>query len=267
MRILAMLTHPLTASSVLAATSCLAARSDPVEIDLIYPRPDTDPDLMPTEDVYTDVQRQGFEASQDLLVQHLSQEAANWAGAGLPGLRQIRGKPAAIAQTAAAEANFVVLGAPHGDFEANTILDALLFRANTPVLLVPRTMPRSFGQHIAIAWQGECAATERAVDSLDGLLLGAKRTIILVGDHKASSSPPPEVLLRRLDEADKRATVHHFPLDGRHIGEALLSEARQVKADLLVMGAFSHGRLREFIFGGATIEILRDFDLPVLMHH
>ena len=267
MRILALLTNPLTASSVLAATSCLAARSGAVEIDILYPRPNTDPDFMPTEDAFTEVQSQSFEASHDLLMKQLGQETDNWAGAGLPGLRQMRGKPGAVAKDAATNADLVVLGAPHEDVEANTILDTLLFQANKPVLLVPPTMPRSFGQHIAIAWEVECTALQRAIDSLNGLFLGAKRITILLGDQGSVSALPPEALLRWLREPGRPAEIHHFPLDGRHIGEALLSGARQAKADLLVMGAFSHGWLREFIFGGATIEILRDFDLPVLMHH
>ena len=267
MRILAILTNPLTAASVLAATCCFASRVGTAEIDLLFPRPDVDPDFMPTEDVYTEVQHRSFEALQDQLARQLGQEAANWAGAGLPSLRQIRGKPDAVAGEAAAGANLVILGAPHGELEANAILGTLLLEANKPVLLVPRTLPHSFGQHIAIAWHSECDGAERAVDSMDGLLIGAKHITVLIADHGASSSPPPEALLRQLHEAGKRAAVRHFPLAKRHIGEALLSEARQVKADLLVMGAFGHSRLREFIFGGATIEILRDFDLPVLMRH
>ncbi len=53
-RILALLTNPLTAGSVLSATACFTAQTGPAEIELIYPRPEIDPDFMPTEDVYTE---------------------------------------------------------------------------------------------------------------------------------------------------------------------------------------------------------------------
>lgn len=267
MRILAVLTNPLTANSVLSGTSCLAERCGPADINLLYPRPEVDPDVLPTEDVYTEAQRQKFEASQDRLFQQLSQQVANWAGAGLPGLTSVTGKLSTIVHEAAITADFVVLGSPHHDSAANTILDSLLFQANKPILLVPGTMPRNFGQHIAVAWQAECIAAERAVAALNGLLLGAKHTTILTGDRGVISSSPPESLLHRLSEAGKPATMRHFPLDGQHVGKALLTEARQIGADLLVMGAYEHIWLREFIFGGATIEILRAFDLPVLIHH
>jgi nucleotide-binding universal stress UspA family protein len=266
-RILALLTHPLTAGPVLSATACFAAQTGPAEIELIYPRPETDPDFMPTEDVYTEAQSASYEASQDQLVKQLTQEAEHWAQAGLPPLRQVKGKVCDIAAAAAAPADIVIIGAPRGDLEAKAVLETLLFTADKPVLLVPRTMPRSFGQNIAIAWEAGCAAASRAVDSVGHLLLAAKYTTILIGDKGATSSPPPEALLRRLEAAGKPARVRHFPVGGRHIGEALLSEAREAGADLLVMGAFNHSWLREFCFGGATIEILRDLDLPVLMHH
>lgn len=266
-RILTLLTNPLTADAVLSATACYTAQTGPAEIELIFPRPEIDPDFMPTEDVYTEAQRNTFEASQDQLFAQLSRQAAGWAQAGLPPLKSVRGKAVTISAEAAERADIAIIGAPHGDMEARAMLETLLFKANKPVLLVPRTMPRGFGQSIAIAWEAGCAAASRAIDSVGNLLLAARRTVILIGDEGAASSPPPEALLHRLREAGKPAMVQHFPVAGRHIGEALLSEAHAAGADLLVMGAFSHGWLREVCFGGATIEILKDFDLPVLMHH
>ncbi len=266
-RILALLTSPLTAGAVLSATAGFAAQTGPAEIALIYPRPEIDPDFMPTEDVYTEAQRTAFEASQDHLVNLLTHEAAPWAKAGLPPLRQVRGKVNAITAVAAASADIVIIGAPHGDLEARAILETVLFEAKKPVLLVPRTMPRSFGQSIAIAWEAGCGAASRAIDAVGMLVLAATRIVILIGDEGAPSSPPPEGLLHMLEAAGKPAQIRHFPAAGRHIGAALLSQARAAGADLLVMGAFSHGWLREFCFGGATLEILKDFDLPVLMQH
>ena len=55
--------------------------------------------------------------------------------------------------------------------------------------------------------------------------------------------------------------------DGRPIGEILLSAAEADKSDLLVMGAYSHSRLREYILGGATRHILDESNLPVFMAH
>jgi nucleotide-binding universal stress UspA family protein len=47
----------------------------------------------------------------------------------------------------------------------------------------------------------------------------------------------------------------------------LLSAAGEAEADLMVMGAYTHSRLRELVFGGVTYEVLAAADVPVLMAH
>jgi nucleotide-binding universal stress UspA family protein len=54
---------------------------------------------------------------------------------------------------------------------------------------------------------------------------------------------------------------------GRSIGEAILAEAAALGADLLIKGAYTHSRLRQMIFGGATSHILSAAELPVFMAH
>ena len=48
---------------------------------------------------------------------------------------------------------------------------------------------------------------------------------------------------------------------------SLLSRAADLGADLLVIGAYGHSRVRELLLGGATRSILRSMTLPVLMSH
>jgi len=51
------------------------------------------------------------------------------------------------------------------------------------------------------------------------------------------------------------------------IGEALLTQVSELSADLLVMGAYGHSRLRETILGGVTRTVLQSMTIPVLMAH
>jgi nucleotide-binding universal stress UspA family protein len=51
------------------------------------------------------------------------------------------------------------------------------------------------------------------------------------------------------------------------VSEALLSEARHWSPDLIVMGAYGHSRLREWIMGGTTREMLARTEIPILMGH
>jgi nucleotide-binding universal stress UspA family protein len=53
----------------------------------------------------------------------------------------------------------------------------------------------------------------------------------------------------------------------RPLGEALQEEAQAHDAGLLVMGAYGHHRLREFVLGGATRAVLAGLRLPTLMSH
>lgn len=261
--IIALITNALTAEAVLTASANFAARCTVADIDLIYPRPDTDPDFMPTEEIYTDDCRASFEAKQDKLFKLL----AGLAEAKGQAIRELRGSASRIAAAATATADIVILGAPHGDFEAKSLLETILFKIKKPVLLVPRRMNREFGQSIAIAWEEGNDPASRALDSVNQFLLTAATTIVLLmGDDKHTSAIP-EALSERLKSTGKPIQVRHFSTAGHHIGEALLAEAHAEGADLLVMGAFSHSRLQEFLFGGATIDILKDLDLPVLMHH
>lgn len=51
------------------------------------------------------------------------------------------------------------------------------------------------------------------------------------------------------------------------IGEVLCAQATEHEADLLVMGAYGHARLHEFVFGGATRHVLKNMTIPVLFSH
>ena len=62
------------------------------------------------------------------------------------------------------------------------------------------------------------------------------------------------------------AEVHSYGAHSRDVGEYMLSLASD-SADLLVMGCYGHGRIREWVLGGATHSVLRSMTLPVLMAH
>ena len=58
-----------------------------------------------------------------------------------------------------------------------------------------------------------------------------------------------------------------MPADGRRIGDVLESQITIHNADLLVMGAYGHSRIREFVLGGATRSMLAQAPIPVLLSH
>src|SRR5439155_5845203 len=68
-------------------------------------------------------------------------------------------------------------------------------------------------------------------------------------------------------------TRHGFPVKVRPVetrldpGPVLLDHTVQLKAHLLVMGAFGHSALREFFFGSTTRTVLRGSRVPVMLYH
>nr|WP_294516019.1 universal stress protein [uncultured Rhodopila sp.] len=97
------------------------------------------------------------------------------------------------------------------------------------------------------------------------MLLHAERVSVLIETGDGETAPVE--LLDKLRRAGIAADVVRFRAQDVSVGEALIARAHEVGADLLVMGAYTHSRLREFLLGGATREVLAAADLPVLMHH
>jgi nucleotide-binding universal stress UspA family protein len=112
------------------------------------------------------------------------------------------------------------------------------------------------------------SAARAAGDALP-LLKRAKSVQILVGrgEKAIPSRHPAASLLDYLAAHEIKAAVDEFDVSGRKIGDALLERASHHKADLMVMGAFGHSRLREFVLGGATRRLLDTSKIPLFMSH
>jgi nucleotide-binding universal stress UspA family protein len=147
--------------------------------------------------------------------------------------------------------------------------EELVLGVGRPVLIVPRygSFP-TVGERVLVAWNGSREAT-RAVN--DALPILRRATAVTVLSIDAEGEP-----YRRVPGADialhlarhgirtEAASTRSVDLP---VGDVLLSFAADCGADLLVMGAYGHSRLREMLLGGATRHILRHMTVPVLMSH
>ncbi len=79
--------------------------------------------------------------------------------------------------------------------------------------------------------------------------------------------PDGEQLVNNLLRNGINATLTNIDLDGRTPGQAIVEEAIDNGADMLVKGAYTQSRLRQLVFGGATRHILHEANLPVIMAH
>ncbi|MCW7540574.1 universal stress protein [Aquabacterium sp. A7-Y] len=144
----------------------------------------------------------------------------------------------------------------------------LLLQSGRPVLIVPgRGEVQDVGERIVVAWNNSRESARAMSDALP-LLARARSVHLLFVDAADNDAVAPTHELEASCEWLRR---HGVAAEGRRVlsaaeaGRALLSGVEELGADLLVMGAYGHTRLREFILGGATRTLLSHMNVPVLM--
>lgn len=153
-----------------------------------------------------------------------------------------------------------VVDQPHTD-----VVEQTLINSGRPVLVSPAQPPADIGQNIAIGWNGSAVATRALAASLPFLADARSVSVITIGDrHQGSAAALIEYLGWHGIAAKHR---HMATVDGAGVGQQLLSAAHDENANLLVMGGYGQVPWREFLFGGATRDVVGASLLPVLLTH
>ena len=148
-----------------------------------------------------------------------------------------------------------------------TTLEAALFESGRPILMVPPQAPRSIGANVLIHWNAS-TETARVVNDAIRLLTKAERVTLLSVEGNMVAGPRPADMVEYLSHYGIRATDSYVKTQAKGgAGEAILSEARKIGADLILKGAYTQSRLKQMIFGGATQHILQKSDIPVILSH
>ena len=150
------------------------------------------------------------------------------------------------------------------------LAEAVMFGSGRPTLILPqspRSRPLEFGT-VAVAWDFSRAAT-RAVSDAMPLLEKANRVrvVTVVNEKRLDRKHSAEELSKNLSRHGIDVVLDRVDAEGRPIGAVLEGYAASHEVDLLVMGAYGHSRLREFILGGATNSLLSKPPLPILFSH
>jgi nucleotide-binding universal stress UspA family protein len=148
------------------------------------------------------------------------------------------------------------------------IIEAVLFEAAVPLLMVPQGWNRGLAPGKAIvAWDGSPTAA-RAVHAALPLLERAEGVeITIVGTTRLVSGEPGVDVARYLARHGIAVEVNTMNRDTGDAAAALNTRVRELGAELLVMGAYGHSRLREFVVGGATRDMLEGMIVPTVMQH
>jgi len=144
-------------------------------------------------------------------------------------------------------------------------IESGLFESGRPILLSPPSPPRQIATNVLIAWN--CSTEQaRAIALAMPLLQKADRvTVLTVIGGTGVPGPSAEQSIRHLKRNGITAKPMRVELDGRNTGEAILATAQSLGCDLLIKGAYTQSRLRQWIFGGATQHVLGNAALPVLL--
>jgi nucleotide-binding universal stress UspA family protein len=164
-------------------------------------------------------------------------------------------------------ADMVVLPAPSlSDGNLSAAAEAAIYRTGRPVLFSPRQELKTLGKRVSVFWNDSPEAS-RAVKAAMPFLQQAKAVQISGVDDGSFDTSTVHDLASSLSRHGVIAEECLLASDHRTAGEALLDGAWDFDADLIVMGAFGHSRLRELILGGVTQHILHVAGRPVLMMH
>ncbi|MBP2449927.1 universal stress protein [Rhizobium leguminosarum] len=173
-------------------------------------------------------------------------------------------------ETAATEARFfdlALLECTADVPDTRIIAETVIFGSGRPAIIFPNKTHAGPIDHVVVAWDGSRAAA-RAVGDASPFLRDAQRVSVL---SLTGEKPLPATTGIHLAEilvsggVNASATVARFTSSS--IGQGIQQTALELGADILVMGGFGHSRLRDFVLGGATDDVLHELLLPVLMSH
>jgi nucleotide-binding universal stress UspA family protein len=149
--------------------------------------------------------------------------------------------------------------------------EMLVFALGRPVLVVPYGGgPATVQERILVAWDAGREAT-RAVNDALPLLRRAKHVVVMAinpeGNGKGHGEIASADICLHLARHGVKAEADRTQARDIGVGDMLLSRAADKGADLIVMGAYGHARVRELILGGVTQTMFDHMTVPVLMSH
>jgi nucleotide-binding universal stress UspA family protein len=174
------------------------------------------------------------------------------------------------AREARAADTFVALRPNGASQEPEYLVESVLFGSGRHILLVPNRKPtKVMADRILVAWNGTRESARALAEALPYLHKAQQTTVVVVDDE-----PPTEAqamlgkdAVNHLKHHGIKAALHYARLRNHDVGATLIAEARRLKADLIVMGGYGHSRLREWLLGGATYELLHKAPVPLLIAH
>jgi nucleotide-binding universal stress UspA family protein len=150
-------------------------------------------------------------------------------------------------------------------------VEQIVISSGRPVIILPVAGEARLNMdRVVLAWDGGREAARAAFDATPLLKMADRVFITRIDPQKErglKNAVPGIDLAEMLARHGIKAEVKNISAAGEDAGHALITCASDEGCGLIVMGAYGHSRLREYIFGGTTRHMLQSMDRPVLMSH
>lgn len=172
------------------------------------------------------------------------------------------GDPADRVAVSARLADLVIFPVPDIAYD----IEPTLMESSRPCLLVPASAGNTVGRRVVVAWDGGPEAAQALTGALP-LLTEAESVTFITARDREFDELATAALQSYIGSHGIKAAIKQVALGNTSVGEVILDQVRENQADLLVMGAYGHSRIRELILGGATRFVIQNTDVAVLMVH
>ena len=188
----------------------------------------------------------------------------------------IEGQLVSILREHSKYSDLLLLGQDHPEDPDNAsygLADTLLFEGACPCLVVPHSGKIAPpGKRILLTWNAS-RESARALREALPLLQSAEEVVVLASEPDssrvdvASGHPHADELMHYLEAHAVAATPTGTGSSDISPTDAIVAQAADMNADLIVMGGYGHARLREFILGGVTHDMLKASPVPLFLAH
>jgi len=145
----------------------------------------------------------------------------------------------------------------------------LIMEAGTPVLMAADSDIEFSGERVVVGWKDTRESRRALADSLP--FLKRAKAVFVVGVSGETNGPSDHIglrdVVRRLSRHGVEASFEVVPKGKESIAQALEDAANRRSADLIVSGGYGHSRLREWMLGGVTEDLIAASSKFVLLSH